>query len=226
MKRKKKLIIVAVVTFVMMGFCLFYRPFSQTTPAYVYSPESQYPVFPSSASFHKLYNNGKELYKEADLVAKVEVKNHRFEQQGSLVSTYTDVQLLKVYKGDSKLQMVKVCEFGGLLNTQELNLPQKEGEPPAENGSGKQGMVESTLEGSPTMRSGNQYIVFLKKDPDQGFYTIVGSVQGKIKIDDKKNLVLGTVKEDRVKKDDLYFLQKKYVGKKVNDLDTEIQSMK
>lgn len=226
MKSKKRWFVVSFVTLGIVGLCVFYTTSPKTTAAYLYSPESSYSIYSSSASFSKMYSSTEDLYKDADLVAKVEVKNHRFEQNGSMVSTYSDVQLLKVYKGDFALKMVKVYEIGGLLNTAQLNLPQKDGEPVTQNGSAKQEVVENTLEGSPTMRSGNHYIVFLKKNSGQEFYNIVGSVQGKIKIDEKKNVAVGTVKEERVNKDNLYFIQKKYAGKNANDLEMDIKSMK
>jgi hypothetical protein len=222
MKDKKIKWIVALLAICIVGGSQFLYK-SAGNAAYVYSPESEYDVNYSAASFSKSYASVEELYKEADLVARVKVTNHNFQQEGGLVHTVSQVQLLKVYKGDASLKTVKVYEMGGQVDPTKLNLPEKEFDQGQERAAQK--IVEDTLEGSPTMRSGNHYILFLKKFPGQDFYNVVGSVQGKIKMDQNNQLV-GTVKEDRVKKDDLFFLQKNYSGKNAEQLEKQINKLK
>ncbi|HBI04394.1 MAG TPA: hypothetical protein DDY49_10260 [Paenibacillaceae bacterium] len=222
MKNKKMKWLVSLLLICGVGACvLIYN--SLGSAAYVYSPESEYDVNYSAASFSKNYDSIEELYQEADLVARVKVTNHNFQQEGGLVHTVSNAQLLKVYKGDSRLKTVKVYEVGGQVDPAKLNLPEKEFD--QGNKTTSQKIVEDTLEGSPTMRSGNHYVVFLKKYPGQDFYNVVGSVQGKIKMD-KNNQLVGTVKEERVKKDELFFLQKDYSGKNADQLEKQINKLK
>lgn len=226
MGKRKFLIYASMAVIVCVAYAIYHIYGKGMPVTYSYSPESNYPVVSSAASFNKTFTDVKEMYNEADLVAKVEVVNHRFEQweNTGMVSTYSDIKIKKIYKGDQSLKTARVGEMGGLIDTGKVKLPQKDGVPA--NSESNQGMVESTLEGSPTMRAGGEYIVFLTKYPGQDLYNIVGSVQGKIKVDNKKNQLVTTVKEERIKKDDLFFLQKKYVGSKIEDLESDISSSK
>lgn len=222
MTNKKMISLLSFLLICVVGVFVLVYDFPKTT-AYVYSPESEYEVNYSAASFRENYDSVEELFEAADLVARVKVKNHNFQQEGGLIHTASNVQLLKVYKGDSAIKTVNVYEMGGQVDPAKLNLPEKEFDQGNKNTSQK--IVEDTLEGSPTMRSGNHYIVFLKKFPGKDFYNVVGSVQGKIKMD-KNNQLVGTVKEDRVKKDELFFLQKNYSGKNADQLEKRIDKIK
>jgi len=222
-KNKRGIGIAVLAVIFVVGLAMLLNMKTGDNSVYVYSPESEYEIKSTAASFNKNYASLKELYKEADLVAKVKVENHRFQEKEDLVYTISQLQLLKVYKGDSRIKSVQVYEMGGQVDTSKMNLPEKDFDQEKKNTASH--IVESALEGSPTMRSGNQYLVFLKKYPGQDYYNIVGSVQGKIKMD-KNNQFVGTVTEERIKKDELFFLQKNYSGKNIVQLEKEFDKMK
>lgn len=216
--KKGRVVVALSLGLLLLGGGLVYYLFSQTTKAFAYSPESPYPVVKTTGCVAQMFPSVKGLYDEADLVAKVEVKEHQFQQKGITVHTLSHVTVSKLFKGDPKVHQMTISEFGGLVDTSKeavIRFGYKETK--------IKGLIEDTLEGSPTMRKGNQYIVFLKKDPDQDFYTIVGNIQGKIKIDAKSNVGVATVDEERIMADEMFILQKYYTGKKIDELETEIE---
>ena len=187
-----------------------------------YSQETNYPIMYSSASFAKTYDNLEELYKEAVIVAEVKVKEQRINQDDSSAQTYSDVIITKLYKGEKNIKELTIVEIGGPLDLSkipQLDKPGKGEEP-------YQGrIVEDTLEGSPTMKKGNKYVVFLRKNTDSNLYTILGSVQGKIKIENNEELV-STVQSEYIENGNLFFLQKKYAGKDKLKLEEDINKVK
>lgn len=191
-----------------------FNPWKSTS---FYSPESPYPIVDTSSCVARMYTSVAELYNASDVVAEVVVNDHHFEQKGFIVHTYSHVGILELFKGDPRVKELKISEFGGQVNTNQLQV-----ETYGYKQAAKQGIVEDTLEGSPTIRTGNQYILFLMKVPGQDYYDIVGNIQGKIKIDSKNDMAVATVEEQRLQVDNMFILQKLYAGKNIDELEKEI----
>lgn len=217
MKRGGVLIVVSL-GLLLIGVGLVYYLFNKTTEAFAYSPESPYPVVNTTGCVARMFPSVKGLYDEADLVAKVEVKDTHFQSKGVVIHTLSNVTVSQLFKGDSKVNQMKVSELGGLVDTSKEEYVRF-------NEIKNKGIIEDTLEGSPTMRKGNQYIVFLKKVPGEEYYNIVGNIQGKIKIDTVKGLGVATVNEARIQADEMFNLQKQYTGKKIEELVLEIEKI-
>ncbi|HBI03649.1 MAG TPA: hypothetical protein DDY49_06435 [Paenibacillaceae bacterium] len=214
----KKIILLSGISLSTLIFC-GYVLFDRKIP---YSAETNYPIMYSSASFAKTYDNLEGMYKEAVIVAEVNVQEQRVKQDDSSAQTHSDVIITKLYKGEKNIKELTIAEIGGPLDlskTSQLDKPGKGKEP-------YQGrIVEDTLEGSPTIKKGNKYIVFLRKNIDSNLYTILGSVQGKIKIESNEKLV-STVQSEYIENGNLFFLQKKYAGKDKVKLEEDINNVK
>ncbi|PWK07882.1 hypothetical protein [Tumebacillus permanentifrigoris] len=188
--------------------------------------ETTDPAVVTHASYEKLYSSVVELYQNSDLVAEVKVQDQEtiLGDTAASVQTLSHVLVKQVYKGDVNLKTVPITESGGISDFSKLkgNEVRSSGhEKPA-------GIEEVTREGSPVIKPGYSYIVFLKdtKDPKWGF-TITGSVQGKIRFDEGTGQILATVQNEiRNETGDLFFLQNEFAGKDKNSLVDEIKKTK
>ncbi|PWK13961.1 hypothetical protein [Tumebacillus permanentifrigoris] len=174
-------------------------------------PESEYPIIGSHGSFW-VYTNLGELYQNADIVAEINVVDQETVPIDiGDVSTCSQVSVVQVYKGDSVPSTLLVTEVGGVQDLSKLPKLDKPGS--GQEPKNPQGMIEDTLEGSPVMKPGNSYVVFLTKNPNPKWgYNIVGSVQGKLKIDSKTKKIVNTVAPAYVTQD-MFFLQRQFNGK-------------
>ncbi|PWK12829.1 hypothetical protein [Tumebacillus permanentifrigoris] len=187
---------------------------SSTTQEIPYSQETSLPTTESSASIGKLYHNDKEMFKEADIVALVKVNEQEVvSHSDSLVTTKSQVSIEQAFKGKGPSGLL-ISELGGPVDFSKIPDIGK-----SSDGKPKQtGVMETTIEGSTVMKKGHSYFVFLKQNPDaQWGYNILGSVQGKFRYDDEKNMAVTTVAESHFK-EELFFLQKEHAGKGKKEL--------
>lgn len=191
-------------------------------PVNLFSPESSNKISYGASKFAVSYSNINDLYHASDIVAKVRVKDQENIQykEGFFASTRSNVEVLKTYKGDS-LSTLTISETGGLVDTSKTNI--------VKDGIGKIGngeFWEVAIEGSPVMRTGNVYIVFLKKFPGYENYNITASVQGKLKLDVKQKIVVSPIALEVLKRNPtLFFLQNQFLGKKISEVEEAIKSI-
>jgi hypothetical protein len=171
-----------------------------------YLQETSYPVFSPIVDFARV-NTLQEMNRKADLVAEVRVASQETtgNDDQSAVSTRSQVDVLQVFKGDKSLKTATVYEFGGPVKMR----VQLKGETLQQAQEPK--MVEYTNSGSPVMKQDGEYFVFLRKT-DNG-YNVVGSVQGKIRIDPENGQGVVTVDKDWMNRENVFWFQKKFAGK-------------
>lgn len=217
MIKKRNFIIIAGFLAIMISIGGVYL-YNKQKDSIVYSKESSYKLVDSKASFLFTYSNLNEMYTDSDIIAKVRVTSQENRQEGSFTSTISNVQVLNTFKGNS-LSNLKIYEVGGLVDTSKIN-----------DSAGKikdQGIVEITVEGSQTLKNGKTYFVFLKKNPLADYFAILGSIQGKLKLDDKTNKVTSTIKPEKMKQNPkLFFLQNEFDGKSIVETETTIKNLK
>lgn len=198
----------------------------KTKPADVtFSKETDYPIAEASGVFYKLFSDLKDLYQDSQIVAEVVVKDQKIVPvSDTSVSTLSEVTVSKVFKGDQNITSLVISEFGGPVDLSTVREKYKD-KPGDGKVMGNPGIVEQALEGSPPMKTGNTYIVFVKKNDQTGNYHITGSIQGKVKIDMSKNKAVTTVDEHHLE-EKTFFLQKQFAGKDKNDIIQAINSIK
>ncbi|MDF2606741.1 MAG: hypothetical protein K0S34_936 [Bacillales bacterium] len=185
----------------------------------VFSKETDHKIVSTTGLFDKLFDNMNSMFVASDIVAEVEVNEQDVRQTEAFdAETRSKVIIVKLFRGDPYLEEALVVEIGGPVN-------KSKGESPT--------TIESALEGVPVMKKGNSYIVFLRKSPpvtgvtglENGFYSIQGSVQGKIKLDKEKNIAVATV-DPSIINEEIHFFQKMFAGKDINLLEDEINKLK
>jgi hypothetical protein len=202
----------------------------------IYSKETDLPVVSSEGLFVTKFNNLETMYSAADIVAEIKVNDQNVTPlQEWNVYTTSNVEVIKTYKGDSTIKNLLIAETGGPVDMTGFKEKYKN-KPGAEIQKDNPTIVESTLEGVPVMKKGNSYLVFLQKSlqiegtevPDtlkNGYYTVKGSIQGKIKLDKGINKAVATVNPEKIN-EDIHFFQKMFAGKDIATLDNEIQKLK
>ncbi len=178
-----------------------------------YVTENTQTLFVTHGTYDRLFENVDDMYQAADLVAEVKIKDQEavIESDPSFVQTRSAAEIKRVLKGNAALKNITITESGGVTDLSGVKGNEKRA---SEKGKGNQGLVEIAREGSPVMKAGNTYIVFLTDTKDSKWgYTITGSIQGKIRIDNESGL--GTVTVDRKTfetEGDKFILQKKFAG--------------
>ncbi|TCP54635.1 hypothetical protein EV586_104256 [Tumebacillus sp. BK434] len=187
--------------------------------------ETQYPIAAGSASM-ETFDTLESMYERAVIVAEVKIKDQETiytSENPPSVLTWSEADIKTLYKGDTSLKTVKISETGGVIDMSKSkgNEMRSDGKPRA-----SEPFVESTIEGSPVMKKGNRYIVFLKDGYPGDPYTIVGTVQGKFRIEDVSNKGVVTIAPDRFAKHmDLFWLQRKFAGKEKIEIDKVLKSL-
>ncbi|MGZ4135004.1 MAG: hypothetical protein ACXVPC_07570, partial [Tumebacillaceae bacterium] len=173
--------------------------------------EGTYPIVSSHGMFIQVGSLA-ELYQKADIIAEIQVVDQDIVpiDDLGLVSTRSTVDVKKTFKGDSALTSLRITESGGLVDLSKLPKLDKpgKGHEPA-----NPGIVDTAVEGSPVMKKGQTYLVFISKNSNPKWgYNIVGAVQGKLKIDGASGKVINTI-DPAYANENMYFLQKQFVGK-------------
>jgi len=193
------------------------KELAETDYSSSFSSETQLPMVNSEGYLLITYNNVLELYVNAEIVALVKVKNENvFFTSDTSVATTSTADVKQIYKGDMEIKELKITEVGGPIDLSKLPKVDKPGDGKVVN----QGLVEETFEGSVVMKNNNTYLVFLKKCSDSSYgYNVLGSVQGKIKIEEETKKALITVsKENFDETQSLFFLQKQFGGNNITDI--------
>ena len=188
-------------------------------------PDNKYPIVGSHGVFWR-FANIDELYENAEIVAEIQVLDQEtVPVDVGAVSTRSQVEIKQVFKGEGVPQTLTVTEVGGVMDLSKLPKMDKPGsglEP-----QNAQGFVETALESSPVMKSGNSYYVFLVQNPNSKWgYNIVGSVQGKLKIDHATKRIANTVEISLLKDDETFFLQKQFAGKDKGEFELAMKKSK
>lgn len=194
----------------------------------IFSKETDLPIVSAEGLFSETFNTVEGLFEAAEIVAEVKILDQQvYERESFTVETLSKIEVIKLYKGDSKITNLNVAEIGGPINLTKEQVANI-GKP----GSGKEStanlekkMVESTLEGVPVMKKGNEYIVFLKKNYGSETYSPVGSVQGKIKLEKSDMKAVATVIPELIN-EPLNFFQKEFSGKDLLILESRLQKIK
>lgn len=185
-------------------------------------PDNKYPIVENHGIFWR-FANVDELYQNAEIVAEIQVLDQETVpvDVGS-VSTRSKVAVKQIFKGQSVPSTLTITEVGGVLDQSKLPKMDKPGagmEP-----KNAPTIVETALEGSPVMKSGNTYFVFLVQNPNSKWgYNIVGSVQGKLKLDNETKKLANTVDPKKLQEDETFFLQKQFAGKDKGEFERAIK---
>lgn len=238
LKSKKRLIFIVSAVAIVTGIAIsanYVKPIlytavantDTTTPTLqftdLYSKETDYPLASSEAVVIRIQSNLSEMYASSDIVAEVIVKSQQVLPISDLsVQTLSDVTIVKSFKNVPNVTSVTVAEVGGPYDLSKV--PEKYKQKPGSPDQRTSGIVEQTLEGSPTMKNGNTYVVFLKKGKNKDLYNLTGTFQGKIKLDTNKNIGVATVDEKKFNEKS-FFLQKEFAGKSKKDIEQTILSL-
>lgn len=172
-----------------------------------YTTERDLPVInPGIAEFYR-YPDLKALNDASEIVAEVEVIAQQTVQKDdlSIPETRSQVQVIKPIKGVAADQTLNVYETGGPAEAS-VRLAGETGQQPKR-------MVDFTMEWSPVMSEGGQYLLFLIPSSEPGLYTLTGSVQGKLKIDKETEEAVVTIPREHIRHEHLYWLQQRFGGK-------------
>ncbi len=185
--------------------------------------EATHPTLSSHGNYERLFKNVEEIYQFSDLVAEITVTDQE-SLEGDVptaVQTRSTVQVNKVYKGSPDLKSIVITESGGVTDLSKIKKS-------FDTSNQNQGLVEITPEGSPVIKPQNTYLVFLKDTKDAYWgYTISGSIQGKIRLNESNMKGVITVQKDEYEKSkDLFFLQRDYAGKDKTDLESKLSKLK
>ncbi|MGG4455371.1 hypothetical protein [Brevibacillus porteri] len=195
---------------------------------FLYSSDSDYRIVSGEAMFTETFTDVEGLAENADIVAEAEVISQENNANYERLDVYTvsELRLTKVYKGDVEIDdTVSVLETGGEFDEREVAkyFAGKSGSKLVNDDLGEPRMTSVGIEGSIPMKEGNKYFVFLTEDKDD-VYNIVGSVQGKIKINDENTLV-SQISPEVIEHSNLYFLQENYSGEDISELRNEVEQL-
>ncbi|WP_429841824.1 hypothetical protein [Brevibacillus sp. FIR094] len=199
---------------------------------FLYSSDSDYRIVSGEAMFTETFTTVEDLAENADIIAEAEVISQENNPNYERLDVYTvsELRLTKVYKGDVEIDdTVSVLETGGEFDERETAkyFAGKSGSKLVNDDLGEPRITSVGIEGSIPMKEGNKYFVFLTEDKDD-VYNIVGSVQGKIKINDENTLVSQVsleVIEHGNKHNNLFFLQENYSGEDISELRNEVEQL-
>lgn len=187
-------------------------------------PDNKYPIVENHGTFWR-FANIDELYQNAEIVAEIQVLDQEtIPADVGAVSTRSKVAVQQVFKGQAVPSTLTITEVGGVLDQSKLPKMDKPGAGMEPKNAPK--IVETALEGSPVMKSGNTYLVFLLQNPNSKWgYNIVGSVQGKLKIDNETKKFANTVDVNKLQEGETFFLQKQFAGKDKGEFERVIKKM-
>ncbi|USG65892.1 hypothetical protein NDK47_00605 [Brevibacillus ruminantium] len=186
----------------------------------LFSSETEYPIVSGRPFLAVAYSSIDEMYRDADVVAEIEIIDQEVEMlDGTIAQTISEAKIQALYKGDPELETIVIAEVGGPVDYTKISIDKPS------TGRHKPEIVEQTVEGSPVMKVNNSYMVFLRHNQKSDTYSPMGSVQGKLKLQNDR--VVFTVKKDALEEDDdLFFLQKEFGGKNSKKLVDKIISLK
>lgn len=164
--------------------------------------EHEKPIFSGIVDFARVADL-EELNKHSALIAEVEVLEQDLFYEG-IVQTRSLVRIKQVYRGDPEGETIYITETGGPLKEQD---------------------AEETVYGSTVMKPGSTYVVFLKKGSlhETFGYSVTGTVQGKIKVDEATGRLTATVPRNELRDHrHLFFLQIEFAGQEKDALVKEI----
>lgn len=192
---------------------------------YEYVKESDHPIAFGSGSM-QTYGSLQSLNENSVLVAEVKIIDQDtvyISQNPPSVETWSEAEIKQVFKGTESRETVTIIEFGGVIDQSKStgNEMRSDGAPRK-----TEAIIESALEGSPVMKMGNTYIVFLKRSGTDK-YSITGSIQGKIRISDTTNKGVVTIDPEVFAEhmNDLFWFQRKFAGKEKAEIAGELESL-
>ncbi|GED56944.1 hypothetical protein ABER61_17885 [Brevibacillus formosus] len=226
-KSTKKIALATIGFITIAGLAVYYIG-DLKKQSFLYSSDTDYKIVSGEVWFRETFNSVKGLAENADIIAEAEVISKKNNPNYERLDVYTvsELRLTKVYKGDVEIdETVSVLETGGEFDEREV-AKYFSGKPGSElnDDLGDPGIIMIGLEGSIPMKEGNKYFVFLTEDDDD-VYNIVGSVQGKIKINSENTLVSQVSPETIDQHGDLYFLQESYSGQDISELRNEVEQL-
>lgn len=224
MKRTNKIMLLSLCATTVAA--VSYISFDSAATHFVIESQQQDPIANTHSTYDRLFKNVDELYENSDLIAEILIKEQESTQDNSpaTVQTRSFSVVKQVLKGNSDLKEIIITESGGLADMSNV----KGNEMRSSGREQKQDKVELVPDGSPVMKKGNTYFVFLMDTKDEHWgYTITGSIQGKVRIDDASNQAVITADKKAYTDDpELFFLQKKYVGKNKQKIVDSIKDLK
>ncbi|NTU21563.1 hypothetical protein HPY28_14665 [Brevibacillus sp. HB1.2] len=231
LKSTKKIALATIGFITIAGFAFYYIG-DLKKQSFLYSSDSDYRIVSGEAMFTETFTDVEGLAENADIIAEAEVISQENNPNYERLDVYTvsELRVTKVYKGDVEIDdTVSVLETGGEFDEREAAkyFAGKPGSKLVNDDNGEPRMTSVGIEGSIPMKEGNKYFVFLTEDKDD-VYNIVGSVQGKIKINDEETLVSQVsleVIEHGNKHNNLFFLQENYSGENISELRNEVEQL-
>lgn len=167
MKIKTAMTIVLVA--IAVAFLAFYGATSNHDD--LYASESEYPTVSTRALMDSMYSSIEEMYADADVVAEIKIIDQSVEMvRETAAQTVSKAAITELYKGDRALQEMVIAEVGGPVDYGKvaINKPST--------GQHQAKIVEQTVVGSPVMKKGNAYLVFLRKNQKSDTYSPLGGV--------------------------------------------------
>ncbi|WP_087351239.1 hypothetical protein [Brevibacillus brevis] len=227
LKSPKKIALATIGFITIAGLAVYYIG-DLKKQSFLYSSDTDYRIVSGEAMFTETFTGVKGLAENADIIAEAEVISQKNNPNYERLDVYTvsELRLTKVYKGDVKIDdTVSVLETGGEFDEREVTkyFSGKRGFELNDN-LGDPRIITVGIAGSIPMKEGNTYFVFLTEDDDD-IYNIVGSVQGKIKINSENTLVSQVSPETIDQHGDLYFLQENYSGQNIAELRNEVEQL-
>ncbi|WP_188066374.1 hypothetical protein [Brevibacillus brevis] len=227
LKSTKKIALATIGFITIAGLAAYYIN-DMKKQSFLYSSDTDYRIVSGEAMFTETFTGVKGLAENADIIAEAEVISQKNNPNYERLDVYTvsELRLTKVYKGDVEIDdTVSVLETGGEFDEREV-AKYFSGKPGYElnDDLGDPGIITIGIGGSIPMKEGNTYFVFLTEDDDD-VYNIVGSVQGKIKINGENTLVSQVSPETIDQHGDLYFLQENYSGQNIAELRNEVEQL-
>ncbi|UED75367.1 hypothetical protein [Brevibacillus sp. DP1.3A] len=227
LKSTKKIALATIGFIAIAGFAAYYIG-DLKKQNFLYSSDSDYRIVSGEAMLTETFTDVEGLAENADIIAEAEVISQKNNPNYERLDVYTvsELRLTKVYKGDVEIgDTVSVLETGGEFDEREAAkyFAGKPGPKLVNDDNGEPRMTSVGIEGSIPMKEGNKYFVFLTEDKDD-VYNIVGSVQGKIKINDEETLV-SQVSLEVIEHNNLYFLQENYSGQNISELRNEVEQL-
>ncbi|MFS0557158.1 hypothetical protein [Brevibacillus sp. 179-C9.3 HS] len=226
--KSTKKIALATISFITIAGLAVYYISDLKKQNFLYSSDSDYRIVSGEVWFTETFTDVEGLAENADIIAEAEVISQKNNPNYERLDVYTvsELRLTKVYKGDVEIDdTVSVLETGGEFDEREA-AKYFSGKPGSElnDDLGDPGIITVGIEGSVPMKAGNKYFVFLTEDKDD-VYNIVGSVQGKIKINSENTLISQVSPEIIDQHGDLYFLQDSYSGQNISELRNEVEQL-
>lgn len=175
--------------------------------------ENQFPITIGHGSFDK-YQDVESMNEESVLVAEVQIKDQKtvyLRENPPLVETWSEAEIKQVFKGDESLKSVTIAELGGVMDMSKSKGNEKRsGGTPVK----MEPFLEDAVEGSPVMKKGNTYMVFLIHGAPKDVYVVTGTIQGKIRISDTTNKGVVTIDPEHfTKHKGLFWFQHRFAGK-------------